>query len=457
MGNAMEMRIVCGADLTPEGRAVAHVAAGIAAARKRALALVHVVEDVGAGLAVRRGEGALFDDERARLAALADEVARATGAIVDADVAFGLAEDVLARASERAELLVLGSTAARDLRKKLFGSVSRRTAREALAPVLIVRDAAPLLAWIEASRELRAVSGFDFSESARALPGVYAMLDAVGPTRLEIVHVCDARREHRRLGYPEAERASALAKEAESVLLRDLDERLGVDGRRANATLEVVATEARPEEAIVARAASAGADLVIIGSRQRDGLERLIAGSTSHAVLRDASTNVLCVPGGDVLGLPPGALRLRRICVACDFSPEAEQAVVDAFAAVEPDGEVVLVHVTDPAPLAAPVAALLPVLDPEALVSRDVAPLEARLRALVPPFAEGKRVRAEVVVASGKVVDEVLAVAERVGADVLAVGSRGRGALAAALVGSVTQRLIAASTRPVLVSRTPAR
>lgn len=47
------------------------------------------------------------------------------------------------------------------------------------------------------------------------------------------------------------------------------------------------------------------------------------------------------------------------------------------------------------------------------------------------------------------------AAAERFGADVICVGSRGRSGLARALLGSVSQGLLLRSRRPVLVIQSP--
>lgn len=61
----------------------------------------------------------------------------------------------------------------------------------------------------------------------------------------------------------------------------------------------------------------------------------------------------------------------------------------------------------------------------------------------------------DVELAEGDPVDEILAAAERIGADTIVVGSRGTGGFARLVLGSVAERLMERSPRPVLVVRRP--
>jgi len=58
---------------------------------------------------------------------------------------------------------------------------------------------------------------------------------------------------------------------------------------------DCVIWEGAAGEAIVAAAASAGADLIVVGSHRRSGLGRMLLGSVSDHVVRNAPVPVLVV------------------------------------------------------------------------------------------------------------------------------------------------------------------
>jgi len=70
--------------------------------------------------------------------------------------------------------------------------------------------------------------------------------------------------------------------------LQDALIRLGIDG-------EAIAKVGPAAQTIVDLAASASAELVVVGTRGRTGLARLTLGSTAEAVLRSAPCSVLVV------------------------------------------------------------------------------------------------------------------------------------------------------------------
>jgi nucleotide-binding universal stress UspA family protein len=58
---------------------------------------------------------------------------------------------------------------------------------------------------------------------------------------------------------------------------------------------ELVVAEGRPAEEILAQARKKAVDLVVLGSQNTGSLKRLLLGSTSEQVLRDAPCSVLIV------------------------------------------------------------------------------------------------------------------------------------------------------------------
>ena len=80
----------------------------------------------------------------------------------------------------------------------------------------------------------------------------------------------------------------------------------GAVARAEGAALHVesVLKEGEPVETVLALAQEEGADLIVMGSHGRRGLQRLLLGSTTEGVLRKSDIPVLVVRGGYVPASP---------------------------------------------------------------------------------------------------------------------------------------------------------
>jgi nucleotide-binding universal stress UspA family protein len=152
-----------------------------------------------------------------------------------------------------------------------------------------------------------------------------------------------------------------------------------------------------------------------------------------------------------------GAPYARVLC-ATDLSAASEGAIGLAFALAAPGGVVHVLHVIEPTypslPLEAPIhARYAPTPDELRRIERSV---RDRLRKWPPPGVARSDVRREVIVAHhANVASEILARARSTNADVVVVGTRGRGVLSRMFLGSVATAVLRRSPVPVVLFHAP--
>lgn len=214
--------------------------------------------------------------------------------------------------------------------------------------------------------------------------------------------------------------------------------------------VSLVADLGDPRAAIVDQAVSKGADLIVMGTHGRRGVRRLLLGSVTETVLREAPCPVLTVPP-DAPRAVSEAVTFKRILCPIDFSPSALQALGFALdLARQADGLVTLLHVVEWLPEEGPGAS-----KPfnSAHYRRDLAAdAEERLRTLM--AGESRTwVGIDNIVVFGRAYREILRAAETKRADLLVMGAQGRGGVDLALFGSTTQQVVRGATCPVLTVR----
>jgi nucleotide-binding universal stress UspA family protein len=140
---------------------------------------------------------------------------------------------------------------------------------------------------------------------------------------------------------------------------------------------------------------------------------------------------------------------MRTILIATDGSVEAREAVTYGLAlAAEQDATAVLLQVIPPIDWTAlDRGAVIRPIPEEIERRRGIALEEAAMLA----DEHGVRVKFEVV--AGVPADEIVTYADNHDVDVIVLGSRGRGSVASALLGSVSQAVLHDAHRPVLVVR----
>jgi nucleotide-binding universal stress UspA family protein len=199
----------------------------------------------------------------------------------------------------------------------------------------------------------------------------------------------------------------------------------------------------RPDRAIVELAEKLGAGLIVMGSRGLGALRRVAVGSVSDSVVRHAHCPVLVVRQ-DGPGYPPG-----RILLALDGSEEATAAArVAAELAERTESELHVIHVGEVAPL----------YHPERHgYTAQYENLREHARDLLDEQAEKVEAAGVRVAGShlrmGRADEEIVAQAEKLGAGLIVVGSRGLGGIRRALMGSVSGSVVRHAHGSVLVVR----
>jgi len=189
-----------------------------------------------------------------------------------------------------------------------------------------------------------------------------------------------------------------------------------------------------PVAAIVAEAESRDADLVVLGQPGKHQVKELFAGTTAERVIRYSRRPVLVVK-------MPSDRPYQHVVVAFDRS-EAAQRVLATALALAPRAEFHLVYASH---------------SPETGRGGEEA---ERMQVLLENAAKQVtrqslygHTRLTIEVREGAPIPTITSALPAFDADLLAMGTHGRGRLQTAFFGSVAQELLAASPCDVLVTR----
>lgn len=216
----------------------------------------------------------------------------------------------------------------------------------------------------------------------------------------------------------------------------------------------LVRFEARPGgavQAILDEAKSLSADLIVLGTHGRSGLDRLLLGSVAERVLRKARCPVLTVPP-PVSGVEEDALRLfKRILCPVDFSDPSFAALNYALSlAKEADAQLLLMHVITGMPDMSEWKQPNPVVLDYLRVTEEEA--LARLRGAVPKEAHAW-CQPEEILATGTPYREILRVARQRDVHLIVMGIYGRNPLDLLFFGSTAHQVVRTASCPVLTLR----
>lgn len=441
------MKIICGTDSSIHASEAANVAAALTARLQGVLSLVHVMDAGRDELPSKELRDSFCGSRQAKLKQEAERLRR-QGARIEAELLQGSpAVSLVKAATDSGARLIVVSTLGQIAPSRWFvGSVAERTAENASVPTLVVRDPKPLVAWARGQRTLNVVVGYDFSTSGDAALRWTSFLREIGPCRVTVAHVAGSPETGARFGagYNLAHRY--YPSEVEKLLQRDLQEKCEEVLGKARLRFRVAAGLGRPDPQLIQMAADEKADVLVVGTNQRHGLARL--GSVSRAVLHYAPINVACVPVAAAEPAELGSIpRFQRMLVATDLSKPGNRAIPSAYSALGRGGRVLILHVVK-----ASGSGQAAGTGHSGRTDR----LTSQLQALVPAEAESRGIKSQVeVVRDSHVATAICQAAERFDADVICIGSHGRSGWSKAILGSVTQDVMARSRRAVLVVPPP--
>lgn len=283
--------VVVGVDGLASGRDALDWAAAEAETRNRPLHLVHAytlplaVDPFGAVSLSMGNAGARAAAELVVVAAARRARSVAPDLEVTTHVVVGPAAPAMLQAAQVAEMVVLGCRGLGCFAGLLMGSISVQVAAHATCPVAVIR---PIREVGPGPSSARVVVGVDGSElSARAIGFAFQAASRRG-LGLVAVHAWMPRGPADHVPIVDDPSASEFA------AWRRLDEALaGWRDRFAGVDVMPKLMKGPPGPALVAE--SAGAALVVVGSRGRGGLSGLLLGSVSQTVLQHAHSPIAVV------------------------------------------------------------------------------------------------------------------------------------------------------------------
>jgi nucleotide-binding universal stress UspA family protein len=184
-----------------------------------------------------------------------------------------------------------------------------------------------------------------------------------------------------------------------------------------------------PADVILKTAASMEAAMIVMGTRGRRGLTRMMVGSVTESVLEDSLRPVLTL-GPASMGEEPSPI--ETILCPVNFSFVALDAMRQAAEiAGKCNAELVILYVAEEKQ---------PPLTAE---------LEKELATWVDPHLDS-RTRYRQMVATGQAAEQVLQIAEEISADLLVIGAQHTMFRDSTVIGATTQRVVRFSRIPVL-------
>jgi nucleotide-binding universal stress UspA family protein len=220
-------------------------------------------------------------------------------------------------------------------------------------------------------------------------------------------------------------------------LVKSVVERLEAEGAEAEGEVRLMHRGEKLESVITRAAQQAEADLIAIGSHGRSDLSALFHGSVSHAVATGLEAPVLVIRASAA-----GPIEPETVLIAIDGSAISDEVTAEA------------------ADIASMFGAKVFVLHVQQVISDEATPIvesDARAQATIRRALEALTARGVEAdggsVVSHSVVSPIVSTAERIGADLVVLGSRRPSDFAGLLLSSVAHQVMSRLRCPVLLTR----
>ena len=294
------------------------------------------------------------------------------------------------------------------------------------------------------------LSATDFSESALKAQDYAVFLAQAYEAKLQVVHVSE-----RPLWFRPSAPASLhleQAREEAALQLVQLEKHLvesGLAGAQCRLVLGI------PSEQINAQAREMAADLVVVGTHGRTGLDHILLGSTAERVVKGAPCPVVVARIARSRSPEVGAgsdpvPSIQRIVAPLDFSSPSLDAAEYAIQTADHFGAAItLLHVLEPVYYDLELG-----FGKIEQVSRTRQHWQDRLGELA-GLARSFGLAAEAQVRGGVPADSIVACAEDQGADLIVMGTHGRRGWSRLRFGSVAEAVLRHAPCSVLAVKTP--
>lgn len=207
--------------------------------------------------------------------------------------------------NEGIDLVVMGTHGRRGVNRMVFGSVTEKVVRRAQCPVLTVREGSE----VEPTQTVRRmVVPVDFSEASKMALRHAKEIALTYGAKLELVHVVEEMVHPSAYGVePPGVPGNDILNRLERSLAEMVRKDIGYEHVRVKATV------GHPPSAILDYVRNRNADLVVIATHGRTGLDRILIGSVAEPVIRRSPTPVFVVKPTHGSLLPSASTELGTV------------------------------------------------------------------------------------------------------------------------------------------------